>query len=104
MVGDQQQPPVRQRLAVPLRTIGRRQELGRIAEAEAPLVFLPAAVKIAAQQRGLGNAEMGAGVRPEPTPTAPSAGSRGTMRAASIVIAIGGDMAHRFLDDLGRGG
>jgi hypothetical protein len=58
LVGDQQQPAVRQRRAVPLRPVGRRQQLGRIGEPKAPLILLPAAPEIAVQQRGLGNPKM----------------------------------------------
>ena len=61
LVGNQQQSAIRQRCAVPLRAIRRRQELRRVGEPKAPFVFLPATEKIAAQQRRLGNPEMRSG-------------------------------------------
>jgi hypothetical protein len=62
LVGDQERSAaMAERGAVPLRPVIRRQQRGDAGELRAPLVFLPAAGKIAAQQRGFGNAEMPAG-------------------------------------------
>src|SRR5262249_24399585 len=61
LIGNQQQSGVWQRCAVPLRAIRRRQELRRVGEPKAPFVFLPAAAKIAPQQRRLRDPEMRSG-------------------------------------------
>jgi hypothetical protein len=59
LIGDQQQRRARRQLvAVPLRAIGWRHQRGGAGEAETPLVLLPTALEIAAQQWCLGNTEM----------------------------------------------